>query len=65
MRALGLKEATLELCVETHPRNVREQMHMAFKEWKMESSPKKADVLRALKEIRRNDLHHALVNGQV
>ena len=68
MRALGLKEAKLETCIDSHPRNVREQTHMAFSEWKADCSPNtgnRADILRALKEIRRNDLHRALPNGSV
>lgn len=70
MRALGLQESKLEMCMESQPRNVREQMHMAFTEWREDCrkagrSPKKADLLIALKEIRRNDLHHSLSSGSL
>lgn len=56
MRALGLQESKLDMCVESHPRNVREQIHMAFKEWQSDGSPKLDTICNSLKEIHRNDL---------
>lgn len=60
MRSLDLPDAVLDMCVDSHPRNVREQIHMAFREWQAMGQANKSDLLRALKEIHRNDLHQKL-----
>nr|QNL15271.1 FAS-associated death domain protein-like protein [Littorina littorea] len=65
MRALGLKESSLEMCVESHPRNVREQIHMAFSEWRRDGKQKKSEIIRALKEVHRNDLLRDINSGKV
>ncbi|XP_076459209.1 FAS-associated death domain protein-like [Babylonia areolata] len=61
MRALGVTEAKLEMCIDSHPRNVKEQIHMAFSE--CSSGLKKTNILKALKDVSRNDLHHKISNG--
>ncbi|KAK7507182.1 hypothetical protein BaRGS_00001117 [Batillaria attramentaria] len=62
MRSLGVTDAVLEMCVDSHPRNVREQIQMAFKEWQDDGKADKNSMLRALKEVHRNDLHQKLNN---
>lgn len=65
MRALGLDEAALEMCIESNPRNVREQIHSAFAEWQnMEGvTNHKQSILRALREVNRNDLFYKIETG--
>jgi hypothetical protein len=46
--------------MESHPRNIREQINMAFTEWQDEGKASKEEIIRALKEIHRNDLAHKL-----
>lgn len=65
MRALGLKESSLDMCVESHPRNVREQIHMAFSEWRKDGKAKKSEITRALKEVHRNDLLRDIDSGKI
>ncbi|KAL8603590.1 hypothetical protein ACOMHN_022542 [Nucella lapillus] len=61
LRSLGLQESKLEMCVESHPRNVKEQIHMAFSKYMKNIT--KEDILKALKENCRNDLHHKIERG--